>query len=52
VYGYPLVQAAEIALGATHEALRDHPDLYEARFWLFDQRAYDAFAPVLADSDG
>jgi|ERR1039458_7591778 O-acetyl-ADP-ribose deacetylase (regulator of RNase III) len=52
VYGYPLAQAAHVALGATHDALRDHSDLDEARFWLFDQRAYDAFATALADPDG
>jgi O-acetyl-ADP-ribose deacetylase (regulator of RNase III) len=50
VYGYPLAQAAVVALVATHAALRDHPDIDEARFWLFDQYAYDAFATALADS--
>jgi O-acetyl-ADP-ribose deacetylase (regulator of RNase III) len=47
VYGYPLARAAEVALGATDAALQDHPDIEEVRFWLFDQRAYDAFAAAL-----
>jgi O-acetyl-ADP-ribose deacetylase (regulator of RNase III) len=47
VYGYPLEDAARVALGATSEALAAHPEVVEARFWLFDQRAYDAFARAL-----
>jgi O-acetyl-ADP-ribose deacetylase (regulator of RNase III) len=47
VYGYPLEQAAEVALRATAEAMERHPEVDEARFWLFDQRAYDAFDAVL-----
>ena len=47
VYGYPLAQAAEVALGATRAAMEDHPEVEEARFWLFDQRAYDAFSDAL-----
>ena len=33
-----------MALRATREALERHPEVEEARFWLFDQRAYDAFS--------
>jgi O-acetyl-ADP-ribose deacetylase (regulator of RNase III) len=47
VYGYPLEQAAEVALRATAEAMERHPEIEEARFWLFDQRAYDAFSEAL-----
>jgi O-acetyl-ADP-ribose deacetylase len=47
IYGYPLEQAAEVALRATREALERHPGVEEARFWLFDQRAYDAFSETL-----
>jgi O-acetyl-ADP-ribose deacetylase (regulator of RNase III) len=47
VYGYPLAQAAEVALAATREAMGRHPEVEEARFWLFDQRAYDAFSEAL-----
>ena len=28
-------------------ALREHPGIAEARFWLFDQRAFDAFGHAL-----
>jgi O-acetyl-ADP-ribose deacetylase (regulator of RNase III) len=48
VYGYPLAQAAEVAIGATRAALADHPEVHEARFWLFGRDAYDAFAAALA----
>ena len=43
VYGYPLELAAEVALRATAEALDEHRGVEEVRFWLFDQRALDAF---------
>jgi len=52
VYGYPLDQAVGVALRATRTTLQDHPDIDEARFWLFDRRAYDAFAIALANLDG
>jgi O-acetyl-ADP-ribose deacetylase (regulator of RNase III) len=52
IYGYPLEHAAGVALGATRAALRDHPDIVEARFWLFDRRAYAVFAATVADLDG
>ena len=47
VYGYPLEEAAAVAIGAAREALERHPEVEEARFWLFDQRAYDAFSDAL-----
>ena len=47
IYGYPLEQAAAVALRATREAMERHPEVEEARFWLFDQRAYDAFSEAL-----
>lgn len=49
VYGYPLEQAAAVALGATNSALQDHASIDEARFWLFDRRAHAVFAAALAD---
>ena len=39
VFGYPLEAAARVAIGATREALQAHPEVEEARFWLFDDRA-------------
>ncbi len=48
VFGYPLGPAAEVAIAATREAMAEHPAVAEARFWLFDRAAYDAFAAALA----
>jgi O-acetyl-ADP-ribose deacetylase (regulator of RNase III) len=48
IYGYPLAQAAEVAVDAIRAALDDHPEVQEARFWLFDRAAFDAFAAALA----
>ncbi|HEV2981291.1 MAG TPA: O-acetyl-ADP-ribose deacetylase [Solirubrobacteraceae bacterium] len=47
VYGYPLVEAARVAIDAVRAALDRHHTLEEARFWLFDQRAFDVFADQL-----
>ncbi len=43
VYGYPLEEAARIAVSTTRAALAEHPEVAEARFWLFSQRVLDAF---------
>jgi O-acetyl-ADP-ribose deacetylase (regulator of RNase III) len=47
VYGYPVAAAAEVAIAATREALDAHPEVTEARFWLFGEDAYDAFERAL-----
>ncbi len=47
IYGYPLAKAAAIAIATTREALDEHPQLEEARFWLFGQPAFDAFEAAL-----
>lgn len=47
VYSYPLDEAARVAVDATRAALEDHPIVEEARFWLFDDRAYSAFEDAL-----
>jgi len=44
VYAYPLDAAARVAIEATREALDAHPEVTEARFWLFGEDAYAAFA--------
>jgi O-acetyl-ADP-ribose deacetylase (regulator of RNase III) len=46
-YRYPLPDAAAVAIAATSAAMTEHGEVEEARFWLFDQRAYDAFADAL-----
>ncbi|HUR87036.1 MAG TPA: O-acetyl-ADP-ribose deacetylase [Solirubrobacteraceae bacterium] len=47
VYGYPIAQAAEVAIDATRAALADHPQVAEGRFWLYGRPAHDAFAAAL-----
>ncbi len=47
VYSYPLDEAAVVALRATREALDAHPEVDEARFWLFGEDAYRAFEAAL-----
>lgn len=47
VYGYPLGDAAHVALTATAAALASHPEVREARFWLFGERALAAFKVAL-----
>ena len=51
VYGYPLEEAATVALSAVSDALARQSVVREARFWLFDRRAFDAFERALARSD-
>jgi O-acetyl-ADP-ribose deacetylase (regulator of RNase III) len=46
VYGYPLADAARIALREVADFLRDHPQIERAVFVLFDERAYAAFNQV------
>jgi O-acetyl-ADP-ribose deacetylase (regulator of RNase III) len=47
VYGYPVEKAAEVSIAAVREAMRDHPSVVEARFWLFGEDAYRAFGDAL-----
>jgi O-acetyl-ADP-ribose deacetylase len=51
VYGYPLDKAARVAITATREAMERHPEVEEARFWLFGDAAYEAFEAALSASD-
>ena len=47
VYGYPIDKAARVAIDATREAMERHPEVEEARFWLFGDAAYAAFDAAL-----
>jgi O-acetyl-ADP-ribose deacetylase len=47
VYGYPIDKAARVAIDATREAMERHPEVEEARFWLFGDAAYEAFERAL-----
>jgi O-acetyl-ADP-ribose deacetylase len=47
VYGYPVDAAARVAVEATRAGLEAHPEVDEARFWLFGDDAYRAFEAAL-----
>jgi O-acetyl-ADP-ribose deacetylase (regulator of RNase III) len=47
VYGYPLEEAAGIALTAAIDYLKEHSDIEIVRFVLFDRRAYEVFSGEL-----
>jgi len=51
-YGYPLDQAAQVAVEAVAGGLAAHAALSEVRFWLFDARALRAFEIALAGRAG
>ena len=49
VYGYPVAQAAVIALNAVKQFLEAHDSLDDVRFVLFDDETYGAYEDALAD---
>jgi O-acetyl-ADP-ribose deacetylase (regulator of RNase III) len=50
VYGYPLEAGARVAVDATRAAMEQHPEVAEARFWLFGDDAFAAFDAALSTS--
>jgi len=52
VYGYPLAEAARLALSTAIDYLGQHREIETVRFVLFDRRTYDAFALELAKLTG
>ena len=48
-YGYPLEEAAPIALKTVSDYLKGHPDIQLVRFVLFGKEAYQAYAKALQD---
>jgi len=48
VYGYPVSEAARIALKTTGDFIEAHPDIERVRFVLFTQDVYDVFAQTLS----
>jgi O-acetyl-ADP-ribose deacetylase (regulator of RNase III) len=52
IYGYPLEEAAPIAVGATVEALGDAEGVELVRFCLFGEPEQAAFESALADAAG
>ncbi len=49
VYGYPLDQAARIAINTVAAAMREHPQVTHARFWLFNDAIHQHFENALAE---
>jgi len=49
VYGYPLPEAARIALNTVKDYLAQHPEIELVRFVLFGRPPYEAFEKVLKD---
>lgn len=47
VYGYPVQQAAHVAIDSVGAALSDHPEVREARFWLFSDEMLRVFEHAL-----
>jgi O-acetyl-ADP-ribose deacetylase (regulator of RNase III) len=47
IYGYPLTEAAHIALETAVDYLREHTDIEIIRFVLYDRRIYDVFEAEL-----
>ena len=50
VYGYPIPDAARIAVTTTREFLESHPSIELVRFVLFSQEVCDIFADALSGS--
>jgi len=48
-YGYPLEEAAPLALKTVIDYLKGHPDIQLVRFVLFGKEAYQAYAKALQD---
>lgn len=49
VYGYPIDEAARIAVNTVAEAMAANPEVTEARFWLFNDQVHRAFEQALAE---
>jgi O-acetyl-ADP-ribose deacetylase (regulator of RNase III) len=49
VYAYPVEAGARVAIEATRGAMEEHPEVEEARFWLFGDAAYAAFERALGE---
>ena len=49
VYGYPIEDAARVALKAVIGYLAHHPEIEQVRFVLFSRAAYEVYAKVLQE---
>lgn len=46
-YGYPVAEAAKVALGTVMAYLKEHPEIERVRFVLFGRPAYEAYEQAL-----
>ena len=51
VFGYPMDQAAPVAIGALREALKSSRSVKDVTMVLFDQTAYDTYEQALQESE-
>jgi O-acetyl-ADP-ribose deacetylase len=49
VYGYPMEDAARVALKTVKDYLAQHPEIERVRFVLFGQAAYEVYAKALLE---
>ncbi len=49
VYGYPIPDAAKIALGTIKDYLTEHPEIELVRFVLFGKSTFEAYTKVLRE---
>jgi O-acetyl-ADP-ribose deacetylase (regulator of RNase III) len=49
VYGYPLADAAKVALTTVRDFLAQHPEIERVRLVLFGRPAYEAYAEALKE---
>jgi O-acetyl-ADP-ribose deacetylase (regulator of RNase III) len=49
VYGYPMAEAARVALATVKDYLTHHPEIERARFVLFGRSAYEVYEKVLKE---
>jgi O-acetyl-ADP-ribose deacetylase (regulator of RNase III) len=50
IYGYPIADAATVAVSATREALAEHPAIELVRFVVFNDETERAFGAVVRES--
>ena len=51
-YGYPMREAARVALKTATDYMREHPEIEEVRFVLFGRQAYETYEQVLKQIAG
>ena len=50
IFGYPIAEAATVAVPATQDALREHPSIEHVRFVVFNDETEKAFSAAVSGS--